>query len=199
MEKQRNNEKACPLLVGWNRDAPDDIRNRRRDDSRSAIVERKANHFYFSRSNDQTTRNDGPAHHSSRARDGCFSCGGDVYRGSWLFKGDAILCCDMSLAAITDRDDEKKTAVIKLPKPRVVSPRVDHERTRTWSVERSTWLPWKWGNQDKFRDSAMHHAQRLVEKASRSQENLSMARTQAELVIRKTYEMVDWHVTVNWE
>jgi hypothetical protein len=127
------------------------------------------------------------------------SAEGDGYRGVWLIKGDVLLACDMSKAAVVARDDERRKATIRLPRPHAVSPRVDHEKTRTWSVERATWVPWRWGDQDSFRDGAMYHAQKLVEQAAESEENIAQARGQAELVLRRAYEMVDWNVAVAWE
>ena len=43
---------------------------------------------------------------------------------------------------ITDKHEDNKQATIILPEPQVLQPRVDHSRTRTWSVERVAWLPW---------------------------------------------------------
>ena len=70
---------------------------------------------------------------------------GEGYRGSWLIKGDALLSCDVSQAKIVRVDTTARTATLRLPPLHVTSARVDHEKTRTWSVERNTWLPWKWG------------------------------------------------------
>ncbi|HUE74997.1 MAG TPA: DUF4230 domain-containing protein [Pirellulaceae bacterium] len=123
---------------------------------------------------------------------------GDGYKGSWLIKGDALLACDMSAARVLNHSDELQTATIELPLPAAMSPRVDHEKTKTWSVEKTTWIPWRAGNQDAFRDGAMIHAQRLVEEAAGSEENIGLAKTHTELLMRKTFELVGWHVDVRW-
>ena len=72
---------------------------------------------------------------------------GEGYRGSWMINGDALLSCDMSKATLVDVDDYARTATIRIPPLRVIAARVDHEKTKTWSVEKTTWLPWKWGDQ----------------------------------------------------
>jgi hypothetical protein len=123
---------------------------------------------------------------------------GQGHRGLWLIKGDALLACDMTRAEIVDADEAAKTAVVRLVNPRCVSPRVDHEKTKTWNIEKSTWLPWKWGDKDELREAAMYHAQKLVEEAARSPHNIGQAQSNAELLVRRTYEMVGWHVTVEW-
>lgn len=124
---------------------------------------------------------------------------GEGLRGVWLVGGDALLSCDLSRARIVQIDTAARTATIRLPNPHVKSARVDHERTRTWSVERNTWLPWKWGDQGAFRDAAMVHAQQLIESAAASERNLAPARAQTELLIRQMYDLVDWKVSVVWE
>jgi len=58
----------------------------------------------------------------------------------------------MSGAQITDKQEDTKQATIILPEPQVLQERVDHSRTRTWSVERVAWLPWN-ADQDALRDA----------------------------------------------
>ncbi len=122
----------------------------------------------------------------------------DSYRGSWLIKGDALISIDMARAKILEMNSQKRTARVRLPLPKVLTARVDHSRTKTWSVEKTTWVPWK-GDPDGMRDEAMNQAQKLVEFAANSQENLDHARYTAETVIQDLYRLVDWQVTVEWE
>lgn len=124
---------------------------------------------------------------------------GEGYRGSWLIKGDAQLSCDVSQAKIIRVDPIGRSATVRLPPLHVTSARVDHEKTRTWSVERNTWLPWKWGDQGAFRDAALAHAQKLVESAAASDRQIVPAKAQAELLIHRMYDLIDWKITVEWE
>jgi hypothetical protein len=124
---------------------------------------------------------------------------GEGYRGSWLISGDALLSCNVSKASIANINPVARTATIRLPALRVMSARVDHEKTQTWSVEKATWLPWRWGNQGALRDAAMFHAQKLIETASASERHLGPAKIQAELLIRQMYDFVDWKIDVDWE
>lgn len=123
---------------------------------------------------------------------------GQGLRGVWLIGGDALLSCDLSKAKIVQVDSTARSAVIRLPALHVTSARVDHEKTRTWSVERNTWLPWRWGDQGAFRDAAMVHAQQLIEAAAGSERHLTPARAQAERLIVQLYDIIDWRVTVEW-
>ena len=74
-------------------------------------------------------------------------------RGVFQISGDALIAVNLSRASIPSKDNETREAVICLPQPEVLQARVDHTRTRTWEVRRTTWVPW--GNdQDKLRDAS---------------------------------------------
>lgn len=122
---------------------------------------------------------------------------GESYRGSWLVKGDAIISVSLKGARIVERNDEKQTACISLPPPRVLQARVDHERTKTWDVRKNTWVPFV-GNPDRLRDAAMQHAQKLVEEAAREDQNMDYARKTAALVLKSMYRLNGWEVDVQW-
>jgi len=122
----------------------------------------------------------------------------DDYRGSWLIKGDALISIDMTKAKILESNPQTHTARVRLPLPKVLTARVDHSRTKTWSVEKTSWVPWK-GNPDNMRDEAMQQAQKLVEFVAESKENQDHARYTAETVIQDLYRLVGWEVTVEWD
>eukprot|EP00456_Euglypha_rotunda_P032756 TRINITY_DN253_c0_g1_i17.p1 TRINITY_DN253_c0_g1~~TRINITY_DN253_c0_g1_i17.p1 ORF type:complete len:196 (+),score=20.29 TRINITY_DN253_c0_g1_i17:526-1113(+) len=123
---------------------------------------------------------------------------GEGYRGSWLIKGDALITCEVSEAKLTEVDSVRRRARLQLPPLKVASARVDFGKSKTWSVENTTWLPWSGGDQDLFRDAAMYHAQQLVEEAAMSATSIESAQVQTELIVRQMYEAVDWHITVEW-
>ena len=124
---------------------------------------------------------------------------GEGFRGAWLIKGDALLACDISCAKILNINSAARTATLRLPPLRVSSARVDHTKTKTWNVEKKSWLPWTEGNQSVFRDAAMHHAQQLIEATASSSQHVEQAQAQTELLISKMYELMDWKVIVEWE
>ena len=61
--------------------------------------------------------------------------------GSWIIQGDALLAVDMSKAEVKDRDEKARTAAIVLPRPAVLSARVNHERTQQWDIKSRSWIP----------------------------------------------------------
>ena len=123
---------------------------------------------------------------------------GEGCRGAWLVKGDALIAIYLGRAQITEKNEATKQALIVLPLPEVLQPRVDHERTKTWEVRRMVWLPWN-ADQDRLRDEVMLQAQQLVAHAAGSNENLQQARTAAATIVTAVYEEVGWTVRVIWE
>ena len=89
--------------------------------------------------------------------------------GSWIIQGDALLAVDMSKAEVKDRDEKARTAAIVLPRPAVLSPRVNHERTQQWDIKSRSWIRWparSWATAGPSEQQAMREAQRLVERAA---------------------------------
>lgn len=122
------------------------------------------------------------------------------FRGAWIVKGDALIAVDLRKAKLISIDDENRRVVLQLPNPRSISPRVDHEKTKTYSFQRSTWLfiP-GWGDQAPLRDQAMKEAQRLVEFACSHEDVIDQAQTNAVLMIRTMYQMADYSVEIIWD
>ena len=122
---------------------------------------------------------------------------GEGVRGVWLIKGDALLGIDLSDADVRILDRQKRLAVIALRQPTALSARVDHERSMTWDVQRTSWIPWK-GDKDRLRDKAMYHAQKLVEFAATQPELIEEAKRNASHAIFDLYRTVDWTVEIRW-
>lgn len=121
------------------------------------------------------------------------------HRGLWLVRGEALIAVNMAEAELTDKDDAKQSATIRLPAPSVISARVDHEKTKTYDFESTTWLPWRKGDQGALRDNAMLHAQRLVEHSAQQNVGFDYARQTCELLLHNIYQQVSWDVQVEWQ
>ena len=122
---------------------------------------------------------------------------GDGCRGAWLIKGDALVGVNLGRARIAEKDEATKQAMIVLPSPEVLQPRVDHTRTKTWEVRRMVWLPWN-ADQDQLRDEVMLQAQQLVARSAGSNENLQQAKTAAATIVKGFFEELGWQVRVTW-
>ena len=121
-------------------------------------------------------------------------------RAVLVVKGDLLLGSDLSRARLEAVDPSKKTAVLVLPPPAVTSPRVDHERTRLFTVT-ETGL-WQMVPGDAAETAAVNeayeHAQRLVAAAGRDPALLDRSRPHPERMLACFYAALGWHVTVRW-
>jgi hypothetical protein len=123
-------------------------------------------------------------------------------QGSWIILGDALLAVDMKRARIQDKQSSRRTAVIVLPQPVVLSPRVNHERTQQWDIKSRSWIPLASmiiGDRTTMEKQAMLQAQQLVERAAKSHENMAMARQSAEAVMVELFGALGWQISVRWD
>jgi hypothetical protein len=122
------------------------------------------------------------------------------YEGVWAINGDALITIDLSQAIIADKDEETKTATITLPLPKVVSARVDHQRTKNGGIKGVRFaLLRNPKNRTKILDDAMQEAQAVVEIAAGRPEIIESAQKQARLNIQMLYLKVGWNVGINWQ
>ena len=121
--------------------------------------------------------------------------------GSWIITGDALLAVDMSKAEVKDRDEKAWIATIILPRPAVLSARVNHEVSRRWDIRSRSWIPLAGsllGDRRAIEEQAMRQAQRLVERAAGTEDNAATARRGAEGMLAEFYRAVGWRVSVRW-
>jgi hypothetical protein len=122
--------------------------------------------------------------------------------GSWIIQGDALLGVDMSKAEVKDRDEKARTAVIILPQPTVISPRVNHEKSQQWDIKSRSWVPLAsmlLGDRPAMEKQAMLQAQQLVERATGSEENRATACQGVVGMLTEFYRAVGWSITVQWK
>jgi hypothetical protein len=119
---------------------------------------------------------------------------------AWLIKGDGLISVSLRDAVIHRMDQDAKTASIELPLPKVLSARVDHDRTLFWD-HKTEFLnrinPWGVNLPD-VEAQAMRAAQRLISQAVDSPENHQQARQLTTTLITNLYASLGWTVTITW-
>ena len=118
-------------------------------------------------------------------------------KGAWIIKGDALLSTNLK-DAVFDVDDIDKSITVRLEEPSVLSPRVDHEKTRQydftsgWMVEEKV--------RAKYHQDAMKNAQRTIETAAGSMEYIESAKENIEniLVTIVSTAKPGWTVEFDW-
>ncbi|MDA3937078.1 MAG: DUF4230 domain-containing protein [Actinomycetota bacterium] len=123
----------------------------------------------------------------------------DDFKGVWIVRGDALVAVDMHLAELKSTDESTKHLEVLLPQPRVIQPRVDHQKTTTYDISKRDWWNPFVGSSEEFSDQGMLKAQEIVESASAGDEVMDQARDQAELVLTNMYRLVGWEIDVVWQ
>ena len=117
---------------------------------------------------------------SSSSGSGTWSPAGCTWPTSWSAsragcrapgssRATRLIGVDMSKAEVEDRDEKARTATIVLPRPAVISARVNHEKSQQWDVKSRGWIPLAGsllGDRPAMEKQAMLEAQRLVERAA---------------------------------
>lgn len=123
---------------------------------------------------------------------------GYEYKGVWIVRGDAQIAVDLQKAQLQSADETTKKLVVVLPPPRVIQPRVDHERSKIFDVTKTTWIPFV-GDRDELTNQGWAKAQRVVKSACSGDEFMDQARDQTEIMLTNMYRLVGWDVDVVWQ
>lgn len=119
-------------------------------------------------------------------------------RMALLVRGDYELAVDLAQVQISAVDPEKRAATLELPHPRATRPRVDHERTRVYRIERTSWIPWV-DTRDILLQQSMEQAQSLIAQTATDEANLERARQHATTLLQAFYRELDWNVSIAWK
>ncbi len=115
--------------------------------------------------------------------------------------GDVQIGTDLSHARFEDVNDERRTALLVLPKPRPQRPRLDHEKTRIVELQRGG--AWRFvggqAGERELTNRAMLAAQQTLEQAANRRDLAAQACEQTEQIIRQFYSATGWDITLQWE
>ena len=116
-------------------------------------------------------------------------------KGAWVVKGDALIGVDLTKAVI-NVDETRKQMSLQLPVPTVLQARVDHQKTKTYDVQRGLCAGRE--RESNLRDAAMRQAQQSVEVAANTPDNIHAARRRLEKLLRKACKSRGWTATITW-
>jgi hypothetical protein len=122
--------------------------------------------------------------------------------GSWIIQGDALIGVDMTRAQVREKDPKGQTAVIVLPRPTVISARVNHNKSQQWDIKSRSWIPLAsllLGDRTTMEKQAMVEAQRLIERAAASEDINETARRFVQGTLAELYRGVGWNISVQWQ
>jgi len=130
-----------------------------------------------------------------------------ILRGRWggrkivlVVKGDLLVSVDLSLARFEKMDQQARTAVLVLPPPRVMSVRLDHDKTHIALDKSLGW--WCIVPGDAWRSEAVNvayaEAQQNLSATAANEGLIDKSRRHAEAVITVFFRDIGWRVTVRW-
>ena len=124
-------------------------------------------------------------------------------KASWFIAGDALISVDLREARIEHLDRDSKQIVLQMPPLHVISPRVDHTKTKSWDIESVCWHDgWfthdKLGKSQRLQQAAMRKAQESIAKLAQDPEFIDDARSSAERLISALYKETGYTVSFEW-
>lgn len=117
-----------------------------------------------------------------------------------LVHGDADIAVDLDQIRMLNCDPEQRHATVQLPQPHPDRPRVNHEQTRIFELQKTGLAainPFADPRQDLLED-CMRAAQVEVEKSVADKRFIAQAKDQTELLLFGFYHEVGWTVAVEW-
>ena len=112
--------------------------------------------------------------------------------------GDVELTVDLSKARLEDIDESTRCATLVLPDPIPSRPRLDHERTRIYQIDRTgLWqiVPGQ-AAEAKLVDAAMAEAQRTLERAAQDPKITRQAHAHAARLLQDAAASLGWTLEV---
>ena len=112
--------------------------------------------------------------------------------------GDVELTVDLSQARLEDIDEATRCATLVLPDPIPSRPRLDHERTRIYQIDRTgLWqiVPGQ-AAEAKLVDAAMAEAQRTLERAAQDPKIIQRTRAHAARLLQDAAASLGWTLEV---
>lgn len=122
----------------------------------------------------------------------------DHYRAKWALHAEVILGVDLSKAAYRKVDLEKRKAVLELPLPRLISSKIDHDRSEELYVKTLSVLA-VFSDPKLLRDEVWKQAGRKIERLGQEPGYVERAKVQAERVLLELFHGVGWTVSVDWQ
>ncbi|MBM79033.1 MAG: hypothetical protein CMJ78_00370 [Planctomycetaceae bacterium] len=124
-------------------------------------------------------------------------------KASWLITGDALISVDLEDVRINRLDRDGKRLVLSMPPLQLLSPRVNHEKTRHWDTKSVCWHNgWftydKIGKSSRMQQAAMRKAQQTISLVSQDSEYVEQARQSAEQIISALYTETGYSVSFDW-
>jgi hypothetical protein len=118
------------------------------------------------------------------------------WHGKWSLHGEVLLGVDLTAAKYVHSDAGKREAVLRLPPPRVISSKIDHDRSDEVFMKSLSWTGFS--NPNVLRDEVWKQADAKIQRLGQEPGYAERAKVQAERTLQQLFEGVKWKVRVEW-
>ncbi len=117
-----------------------------------------------------------------------------------IVKGDVVISTDLRQSQLLDVNEQTRTARLLLPQPLAGRPRLDHQGTRVYRVDRTgLWALYPGqAAEGTVIDRAMQQAQGYLQQAADQPALINQARDQTQLVLTRFFNAMHWQVTIEF-
>lgn len=118
------------------------------------------------------------------------------WKGKWTLHGEVILGVNLSEVDYVRADAEKREAVLRLPQPRLISSKVDHERSEEMYMKSLSLTGFS--DPKVLRDEVWRQADHKIQRLGQEPGYAERAKAQAERVLQQLFQGVGWKVQCQW-
>ncbi len=119
------------------------------------------------------------------------------WRGKWSLHGEVVLGVNLSDAKYLRCDSTTREAVLSLPSPRVISSKIDHERSDEVYMRSLSWTGFS--DPKVLRDEVWKRADAKMLQLGQQPGYAERAKVQAERVLEQLFDGLKWKLRVEWQ
>jgi hypothetical protein len=121
-------------------------------------------------------------------------------QAAMVLKGDVELATDLTAARLEAVDTGARQLILVLPAPHVARPRLDHERTKIYRIDRSGLWQVVLGDagESELINRALQDAQQMIAQVGSQRELIEQARCRTNELISSFFHVLGWHVQIQW-
>src|SRR5262249_13844152 len=121
----------------------------------------------------------------------------DHYRGKWSLHGEVILGPDLSQAEYVGMNPQTREAVLRVPRPEVISNKVNHERSEELYLRQKTVMPLS--SPRAFREDVWKQADRKVRGLGEDASYVHQAKADCQRVLEPLFRELGWRLRIEWQ
>jgi hypothetical protein len=120
------------------------------------------------------------------------------HTGRWLIHSEILIGVDLAKAAYAEIRPDSRQAVLRLPQPRILASKVDHDRSQELYVKSRGWGRGWLSSPQLVRERIWAEADRKLQRLGGQPDHIEKARQQAERVLQQLFQGVGWKVRCEW-